>query len=412
MESNLYRRTLTACNLAAFIQSATMNLAPFLFLTLNRLYGISFTELGFLVLVNFTAQFVADLIFAAPVNRFGFRPFCVGSQLGIFLGLSLFAAAPLLAPGREFPLLVLATVLYSAATGLLEVLLSPITKSIPAESSHANFMIMHTAFAAGILAVALVSTGILTLPFRGAWQLAVLFWALPPAFNAFRFMKAPMPEVMGHPERMRLRDLLGSPVFGVSFLAIFFGAATELLIVQWGSAYLEEGLGLSKATGDLAGLCVFALMLAAGRFLFARMGKRADLHNLMIRGSLMCVILYALVALAPVTWVVLMAFGLIGFFSCLLWTGTLFVAADALPRTGAVIFALLAGGGDLGTAALGQLTGWLADRFTQAAPAGIPASGYGMRMALTVMILVPVLSLLFQLLLKKAVHSHPDAAAQ
>ena len=54
-----YRRTLTACNLAGFIQSATMNLSPFLFVPLMLLYGLSYTQLGFLVLVNFVAQFAA-----------------------------------------------------------------------------------------------------------------------------------------------------------------------------------------------------------------------------------------------------------------------------------------------------------------------------------------------------------------
>jgi hypothetical protein len=64
-----YRRTLRACNLAGFIQSATMNLSPFLFVPLMLLYGLSYTELGSLVLINFVAQFAADLYFGWPVNK-------------------------------------------------------------------------------------------------------------------------------------------------------------------------------------------------------------------------------------------------------------------------------------------------------------------------------------------------------
>ncbi|NLV72440.1 MAG: hypothetical protein GXY46_07545 [Actinobacteria bacterium] len=58
---NHYRRTLKACNLAGFIQSATMNLSPFLFVPLMLLYGLSYTQVGLLVLLNFAAQFAADL---------------------------------------------------------------------------------------------------------------------------------------------------------------------------------------------------------------------------------------------------------------------------------------------------------------------------------------------------------------
>ncbi len=177
--------------------------------------------------------------------------------------------------------------------------------------------------------------------------------------------------------------------------------ALELLIVQWGSTYLEEGLGLPKALGDVLGLCLFAAMLAAARLLYAKKGAGLNLNTLMIWGSLACVLLYALVALAPAAWVVFLAFGLIGFCSSMLWTGTLIVAADRLPLTGALIFALLAGGGDLGIAAIGQVVGWLSDFFASRAPGGWDPEQYGLRMAMAVAVAVPVLSLLLQLPLKR-----------
>ena len=96
-----YRRTLAASNLAGFIQSATMNLSPFLFVPLMLLYGLTYTQLGTLVLINFVAQFAADLYFGWPVNKHGYKPFCIGSQLAIVVGLALFACAPWIAPGHE-----------------------------------------------------------------------------------------------------------------------------------------------------------------------------------------------------------------------------------------------------------------------------------------------------------------------
>src|SRR3990172_8543307 len=368
-----YRRTLTACNLAGFMQSAAMNLSPFLFVPLMLLYGLSFTQIGSLVLINFVAQFAADLYFGWPVNKYGYRLFCIGSQLAIAAGLLLFACAPWIAPGDPFLVFALATVIFSAAAGLLEVVLSPITKTIPAENSEANFMIMHSAFAGGIFAAALVTTLLLRLLGNDLWQLVVMLWALLPLYNAFLFLRSPLPAIVPAEKRMRVGRLLKSAVFIVAFFAIAFGAATELLIVQWGSSYLERGLGLSKTVGDVLGLCLFAAMLALARLLYAKMGAGLNMNKLMIWGSAACVILYAVVALAPSAWLVLLAFGLIGFCSSMLWTGTLIVAADPLPPPPPLYFALLAGGGDLGVGVVGQVVGWLSDFFSARAPPGAGA---------------------------------------
>jgi MFS family permease len=396
-----YKRTLAACNLAGFIQSATMNFSPFLFVPLMLLYGLSYTELGALVLVNFIAQFAADAYFGWPVNKYGYKPFAIGSQLAIVVGLVLFACAHWIAPNHVMVVLSIGTVIFSASAGLLEVLLSPITKSIPAENSEANFMIMHTSFAGGIFAAALVTTVLVRVLGNGMWQLVVLLWALLPLYNTFRFLKVPFPSIVPQHERMKTGRLLASPVFILAFFAIFFGAATELLIVQWGSTYLEEGLGLSKILGDVVGLCLFSAMLAAARLLYAKKGARLNMNDLMIWGSLACVVMYVVAAVVPTVWLVFVAFGLIGFCSSMLWTGTLIVAADNLPHTGALIFALLAGGGDLGIAVVGQVTGWLSDVFTARAPAGWDPAQYGLRVAMAVAIAVPVLSLLVQFPLKK-----------
>lgn len=407
-----YRRTLTACNLAGFIQSAAMNLSPFLFVPLMFLYGLSYTQIGTLVLINFVAQFVADVYFGWPVNKYGYKPFCIASQLAIAVGLILFGCAPWIAPDDPYIVFVIATIIFSGAAGLLEVLLSPIAKSVPSDKSEANFMMMHTAFAGGIFAAALVTSLLLKLLGNDLWQYVVFLWALLPLYNTIGFIRSPMPDIVPPEKRMKFLPMLRNPVFIVAFFAIFFGAATELLIVQWGSSYLERGLGLSKTIGDVVGLCLFAAMLALARLLYVKWGDRLNMNDLMIWGSVACAALYVVVALAPSAWLVLLAFALIGFASSMLWTGTLIVAADKLPNTGALIFALLAGGGDLGTAAVGQIVGWLSDFFSAHAPATANAEQFGLRAAMAVAISVPVLSLVTQLILKKlAPHRAPATTA-
>ena len=95
------------------------------------------------------------------------------------------------------------------------------------------------------------------------------------------------------------------------------------------------------------------------------------MNNLMIWGSLACIVLYVVAALVPTVWLVLVA------------------------------FALLAGGGDLGIAVVGQLVGWLSDFFGARAPAGEDPAQYGLQTAMLVAIAVPVLSLACQVPLKR-----------
>ena len=42
-------------------------------------------------------------------------------------------------------------------------------------------------------------------------------------------------------------------------------------MAQWASAYAESALGLSKATGDLAGPCMFAVTMGISRVILGNM---------------------------------------------------------------------------------------------------------------------------------------------
>jgi hypothetical protein len=55
--------------------------------------------------------------------------------------------------------------------------------------------------------------------------------------------------------------------------------------MQWTSTFLERGAGMSKVTGDLLGLCGFALCFGLGRLVYSRYGRKWDVHKLMIYGS-------------------------------------------------------------------------------------------------------------------------------
>ena len=62
MQKN-YSLVKLACYIANISMSIVSNLSPVLFLTFHSLYGISYSLLGLLVLINFVTQLTIDLIF-------------------------------------------------------------------------------------------------------------------------------------------------------------------------------------------------------------------------------------------------------------------------------------------------------------------------------------------------------------
>ena len=65
-----YKRTKLACYTAYFTMSSIFSLPPLLFVTFREMYGISYTLLGTLVLINFCTQLLVDLVFTMFSKRF------------------------------------------------------------------------------------------------------------------------------------------------------------------------------------------------------------------------------------------------------------------------------------------------------------------------------------------------------
>ena len=65
-----FKRTKFACYAAYFTMSSVFCLPPLLFVTLRQMYGISYTLLGTLVLINFCTQLGIDLIFTVFSKHF------------------------------------------------------------------------------------------------------------------------------------------------------------------------------------------------------------------------------------------------------------------------------------------------------------------------------------------------------
>ena len=81
-----YRSTVAACYTANFIGALVTNLTPILFVPLKLQYGLTYTQFGILLAVNYCTQVTADLLFSVPVDRYGSRPFAVAAPLLTVVG--------------------------------------------------------------------------------------------------------------------------------------------------------------------------------------------------------------------------------------------------------------------------------------------------------------------------------------
>ena len=159
--------------------------------------------------------------------------------------------------------------------------------------------------------------------------------------------------------------------------------ASEQAVSQWASAFAEQGLGISKAAGDLAGPMAFAVFMGSARAFYGKMGEKLNLDRFMKGSLVLCVGSYLLISLSP--WPVLSLVGcaLCGMSVGILWPGTFSKAAVVLRRGGTAMFALLALAGDLGCSSGPSLVGAVAE-----------AAGGDLKVGILVAMVFPVALLL------------------
>jgi len=313
----------------------------------------------------------------------------------------LFILSPNIFPGNEFIGFVIATIIFSGAGGFFELLLSPIVDAIPADEKAKPMALLHSFYAWGqVLVVVITTIGIfLHIP----WQIIIGFWMILPIINTFIFAKVPL--AMKHPDKikMNIKQLIMQPIFIFAFLAISFGAASEIVMGQWMSSVMDKGLKIPKIIGDAIGLSGFAFMIGIGRVIFGIWGHKFNLNKVLIYGSLFASICYIVVAISPYGWLSIVACIISGICVSLLWPGTLVVASSKLPLAGASLFALLAAGGDIGASIGPWLTGLTMDFSMKFVPKFINLSQeqFGLRIGILLAAIYPLLSMVFQLILSK-----------
>ncbi len=359
-----YKYTIYASYLGYITQAIVNNLAPLLFMIFKNSLGISLEKITLLITVNFMIQLLIDMLSAKFVDKIGYRKCILGAHVFAAAGLIGMAVFPEIIPDK-FIALFMAAVLYGIGGGLIEVLISPIVEACPTKNKASIMSLLHSFYCWGTVAVVLVSTVFLRVAGEEHWKTLVLLWAILPLVNTLFFAKVPISTLMEDGEAMSVKVLCSQKTFWIFMLLMFCAGAAEQAMSQWASAFAESGLGVSKIIGDLAGPCMFSVLMGSARTFYAKTGEKIDLLTFIIVSGILCMIAYFLTSFCTVPAISLVGCGLCGLSVGVLWPGVFSIASEKFSKGGTAMFALLALAGDLGCSGgptlVGVVSGVFAD---------------------------------------------------
>lgn len=401
-----YAKTKLACYYSYLSMASAFSLPPILFVTFREMYGISYTLLGALILINFCTQLSIDLIFSFFTKYFNVHKTVQIMPLLTSFGLMIYAIIPTLFPQYAYVGLVLGTVIFSVAAGLCEVLLSPVIAALPSDTPEKDMSMLHSLYAWGVLAVVVVSTIFLNLFGRENWMYLTIFLALFPLVASYLFFTSPMPEMnLSHDSNS---EVAKKRTFGLALCVacIFLGSCAENTMSNWISSYMENALHISKTLGDIFGMALFAILLGSVRTWYAKYGK--NISAILLFGMIGATVCYFIVGLSGNVIFAFLACVLTGCFTSMLWPGTLILMEEKIPNPGVAAYALMAAGGDFGASVAPQLLGiivdkvsvsdWAADLSTTLA---LSTEQIGMKTGMLVAAIFPLLGTILLLFIRR-----------
>lgn len=384
-----YQKTMYACFAGYVVQAIVNNFVPLLFLTFESSYNIPLSQITMLITFNFGIQLIVDLLSTKFVDRIGYRVSIVMAHVFAAGGLIGLVVLPDLLP-NAFAGLLIAVVIYAIGGGLIEVLISPIMESCPTENKEKAMSLLHSFYCWGHVGVVLLSTLFFKLCGIENWKILALIWAVIPIVNGIVFCKAPIASLIEDGETgMSLRDLCRNQMFWILMLMMVCAGASEQAVSQWASTFAEQGLGVTKTIGDLAGPMAFAILMGSARAFYGKFGEKIDLDKFMMGSSLLCVIAYLCISLSPSPLISLVGCAVCGLSVGIMWPGTFSKAAATLKNGGTAMFALLALAGDVGCSGGPTLVGFVTGRMSNNLKLGILAG-----------IVFPILLIVAEIVLK------------
>lgn len=386
------------CYSSNITMSIVGNLSALLFLTFRSLYNISYSLLGMLVLINFATQLAMDLLFSFFSHKFNIQKTVKLAPVLSIIGLLVFATAPFFFKNTVYLGLAFGTIIFSAASGLNEVLLSPVIAALPSENPEREMSKLHSIYAWGVVAVVVITTLFLLIFKSAKWYFLPIFFSIVPLCALIFFFSSHLPH-LDTPERASgALSMLKNKTLLLCVFAIFLGGASEVTMAQWCSSYLEQALGIDKVWGDIFGAAAFAVTLGLGRSLYAKYGN--NIEKILFLSGVGATLCYVVCIVSPLPILGLIACALTGLCVAMMWPGSLVVSSARITTGGVFVYAMMAAGGDLGAAIGPQLVGIVTDAVTTmpsavswASSLGLTIEQLSMKLGLFIGALFPLISI-------------------
>lgn len=360
--SKKYNKTLVACFVGYIIQAIVNIFIPLLFIRFREEFSLSLSQISLMISANFAIQLCIDAAAAVFVDRIGYRASAMIAMVCSFLGLFSLSFLPDLVP-CHFAGFMICTVLYAVGGGLIEVIISPIIESCPTPNKQTAMSLLHSFYCWGSVAIIALSTVFFEFVGIEHWRVATVLWSIVPFLDGILFLTVPLCNIVGDDEeKIPIKQMFSSGLFWLFLVLMACSGSSELAVTQWASVYAEKTLGIPKAVGDIAGPMFFALCAAIVRTLYGKYGERANLYKLLTLSGLLCIGSYLLLGLTKIPAIGLLACGLCGVSTSLMWPGTLSIASKHLRRCGTAMFAFLALAGDLGCTVGPAIVGFVSER--------------------------------------------------
>ncbi len=406
MNIKMFKRTKHACYFTYLAMSSVFSLPPLLFITFREMYGISYTLLGTLVLINFCTQLTVDLIFSFFTKYFNIHKTVKIMPLLTSAGLLIYAFVPLLFPQYAYTGLLVGTVIFSVAAGLCEVLLSPLVAALPSDNPDRDMSMLHSLYAYGVVGVIIISTVFLKLFGTENWMYLTMFWASLPILSFVLFSLSPIPEINLSQNTTPNATKRKNTGLALCAICIFLGSAAENAMTNWISVYMETSLHIPKVIGDILGMATFAILLGLGRTAYAKYGK--NISAILLFSMVGAAVCYLVAGVSANLIISMLACILTGLFTSMLWPGTLILMEEKFPNPGVAAYALMAAGGDFGGSVAPQLLGAVVDTVSASnwaaqlgATLSLSSEQIGMRVGMLTASIFPLLGVVLLIYIKR-----------
>lgn len=322
---------------------------------ISKTLSITLSEGGGMATARTFVMLLVLVLAGVCAQKWGKKRFITSGQYLLAVGLLMASFA------QSYLMLILSLMITGIGGGFTEALLSPLVVDLHPNDSGKYMNITHAFYPIGVMTSALLFGELLTAGY--SWRLIFRVAAIGALTVGFFFNVSRFPPDIGNessPWNLMVKILV-LPGFWLFAAAIFLGAGVESAFTFWSRSYVATYLKDVPRAGAIA-VMIFAGMMAAGRFLAAKLSKTMSLKILMMCSALLGVVVSGMTPFAAnlIWFYALLA--LAGIATACFWPTILAEAANYLKVNATILFVLLACVGVAGFGVTPWLMGFIGDR--------------------------------------------------